>query len=481
MFSSSTLMIAVCGLNAAGNFRYKTDMSLSDQIVAVDARALKMANRMLTQSWDTFKVGKVGTDNDSIEVWTPFSLDHLCGYLLPGATIGDEIQPMIKAPALAQVKQVPVKSIKSGVFIQTAFTDYCAIVAKRQYYLELKARRVAGADAQLAMLASQIANIRPNMSAMPTGMVWSDGTGTFYKTVQGGVLTHVGTSVTTPPAHVAALVDFVMAGMDVTAPEGISEAEYRATMRTAFIDEFGISFGTSVNIGTLAPSRLPPADLEVLERDAALVVGSPAFIVDVIGTVMEETTVAGVTDIVRDAAVALSKRLNVTTVALKSLPRSISDFLSDYGNVRDYPFLRSVEAFYNQKGGFDVITAESDFYGAQRTQELTRVHPALLSYVSFDAANDGLTAVVTYSVRMPSGDSVDKTATVKYNDPKGYGVDFRSKTADGPVAMNRLFAVMDYIFSWICFPDDETLAISVEHLRQIGVEGVNRKVGFALR
>ncbi|UNI73402.1 hypothetical protein ER16_Medium4 [Pseudomonas phage ER16] len=60
---------------------------------------------------------------------------------------------------------------------------------------------------------------------------------------------------------------------------------------------------------------------------------------------------------------------------------------------------------------------------------------------------------------------------MKYNDPKGYGVDFRSKTADGPIAMNRLFAVMDYIFSWICFPDDNTLAISVEHLRQLGVEG----------
>ncbi|UNI73401.1 hypothetical protein ER16_Medium3 [Pseudomonas phage ER16] len=382
----------------------QTDMSLSDQINAVDARALKIANRMLTQSWDNFKVGKIGTDNDSVDVWTPFSLDHVCGHLLPGAVIVDEVQPLIKAPALTQVKQVPIKSIKSGVFIQTAFTDYCAIVAKRQYYLELKARRVAGADAQLAMLASQIANIRPNMSAMPTGMLWSDGTGTFFKTVQGGVLTHVGSSVPTPAAHVAALVDFLMAGMDVTPPEGMSEAAYRASLRTEFISEFGISFGTSINIGTLAPSRLPPADLEVLERDAALVVGSPAFIVDVIGTVMEETTVAGVTDIVRDAALALSKRVGVTTVALKSLPRSISDFLSDYGNVRDFPFLRSVEAFYNQKGGFDVITADADFYGSQRAQELTRVHPALLSYVSFAPANDGLTAVVTYSVRMPSGD-----------------------------------------------------------------------------
>lgn len=102
---------------------------------------------------------------------------------------------------------------------------------------------------------------------------------------------------------------------------------------------------------------------------------------------------------------------------------------------------------------------------------MNKVHPVMLPYVSI--ASDGVTATVTYGTGA-------KKATVKYLDPRLTGVSYKTADGGGANAVKRMHAVMDYVFSWICFPDDQTVAISVEHLRQLGVEGVNRKVGFAM-
>lgn len=475
MFSNDMLMICV-GVLASGDLRPALDaeMKLKDKAGAL-VLAAKAADMMLTQSWENYKSGPRTSGATVVNVMTPFSADHSVGYLLNGATVVSEIGNVIKSPALAQVRTTPVNRITDGVVLLTHFSEHIGLLAKRKFYEAMRERKAAGADLQISAMNQRIAESEADMSGFPVGAIWSNGDGDFYKTVQGGVMSHLGTSVETPQRVIDFAVESTIQSADLSSlvaqAPGSTLSQVTSEYRKQLNLELTRLLGRSVNVASIRPQRLPASDLAVLKRDAAVVVGSPAFIVDCIGTVIDEITVLGATDISRSAAIALTKRLGVSTLVVKSLPRSIVDFLANYANVRDYPFLRSIEAFYQQKAGYDVVTASADFWRSAEAGEMNRVHPVMLDYVAIQA--DGVTAIVTYGKDA-------KTATVKYLDPRLTGVNYKTADGGGATAVKRMHAVMDYVFSWICFPDDQTIAISVEHLRQLGVEGVNRKVGFAM-
>lgn len=476
MFSNSLLMLCFGQLFSSNLSPELTEeLKLKDKAGAL-LLADKAADLMLTQSWENFSSTATRTANGvTVNVFTPFSADHSVGYMKPGYTLKSEIGNIIKSPALTQVRTTPVQNVTNGILLLTHYSEHVGLLAKRKFYEAMRERKAAGADLQIAAMNQRIAESEADMSGFPVGAVWANGDGKFYKTVQGGVMSHIGDAVATPQEVIDFAVDQTMAKIDLTAilPQspGATIGQVTAEFKNQMNIELSRLLGRSIDITSIRPQRLPAADLAVLKRDAAVVVGSPAFIVDCIGTVIDEITVLGATDISRSAAIALTKRLGVTTLAVRSLPRSIVDFLANYANIRDYPFLRSIEAFYQQKAGYEVVTAEADFWRSSEAGEMNKVHPVMLPYVSIAA--DGVTATVTYGTGA-------KKAKVKYLDPRLTGVSYKTADGGGANAVKRMHAVMDYVFSWICFPDDQTVAISVEHLRQLGVEGVNRKVGFAM-
>lgn len=412
-----------------------------------------------------------------VVISVPLTMD--CVFALTTGTTSHQGVTLRRRPTLRNERHITTRLLTEGIAVTDDVCGLYSLLARRAI-LKAAAASTVGAANELAKIETLIEEY-PEPTFIPSG-VYAVRDDKLFVAGTVGVLSIFPASETDSEFVHESVRQLLNSFSDAKISkelqangasfDDLTESELRDA-RIAFAsanDEMiAQRFATVYSLSDISTSTLTGAQQSYLSDQGLRLVASPSLVLDILSTSDEPVSVQGILALVGDACESVANKTtghSKNAIMPAALARSVPEALVQLGVNESLKFLSSLDVFYHDNGGIELITAGVAYdeleYGAKSA--LHRVHPSMFKLM--------------YPEAVQSGDTLTfQGVTVKYGNPLGRDAVWVPVNPD--VFWETYMGLINTVYAWVLAPDGDIFTVPAT-LRILGVEGVQPSTGFAL-